>query len=281
MRALVLLVLVAVNALLFTVPTPNGLAVTFFDVGQGDSILIEGPTGVQVLIDGGPSTVVVRELGQRLPFWDKSLDAVIATHPDADHIGGLPEVLNRFAVGHIMEPGATSDTTAWSALVSATNAELESGAQHIVPHRSMRIALGGSAHAYVLYPTGDGNGVKDTNSASVIVRVVYGNTSFMLTGDAPAAVERELVAAYGSELQSTVLKAGHHGSKTSSSAEFIEAVAPQYVVFSRGCDNRYGHPAPEVVERFNNLKIPGYDTCRDGTITIRSDGARLRLPSSR
>lgn len=273
-RWIAVIVLIGANVLLWSVPVPQGLRVSFLDVGQGDAILIEGPTGVQVLVDGGAGSTAVRELGNRLPFWDRTLDAVVATHPDADHIGGLPEVLERYQVGHVLDPGLDNTTTAWGAFVAAANTEIESGARHVVLHRSMRIALGGSAHAMVLYPTGDVTGIKDTNSASVVMRVVYGNTAFMLTGDAPKEVEKEILAT-GDALASTVLKAGHHGSKTSSSPEFVAAVAPQYVVYSRGCDNRYGHPAAETVALFEQLKIPAFDTCRDGMITFSSTGLQV------
>jgi competence protein ComEC len=104
---------------------------------------------------------------------------------------------------------------------------------------------------------------------------VYGETEFMLTGDAPASVEKSLVSFYGEKLESDVLKAGHHGSKTSSAENFVSAVNPQYVIFSRGCDNSYGHPSAEVVALFKSLKIPTLDTCKDGTVTFESDGKRL------
>ncbi len=144
MQWAVILVLVALNALLFAVPTPSGLAVTFLDVGQGDAILIEGPTGVQVLIDGGRDSGVLRELSPRLPFWDRSLDAVIATHPDADHIGGLPSVLERYQVAHILEPGVPNDTGVWNQFVGAVNAELQNNAaRHIVARRGISTPPGG------------------------------------------------------------------------------------------------------------------------------------------
>lgn len=268
------LVLVAVNALLWLAPLPDGLAVTFFNVGQGDSILIEGPTGAQLLVDGGPGSAVVRELGERLPFWDRTLDAVVATHPDQDHIGGLPEVLARYEVGHVIEPGVGNTTKVWETFVDAVERE---PAGHTVARAGQRIDLGGGAYADILYPTGDVSKVKDTNAASVVLRVVYGDTSFMLTGDLPSRGEQELFFTHGYGLDSDVLKAGHHGSKTSSLPDFVESVSPEYVVISRGCDNRYGHPAPTVVAYFKSLQKNILDTCEDGTVTFVSDGTTLRL----
>ncbi len=272
------LLLITVNALLWSVPVPQGLTVTFFDVGQGDSILIEGPTGVQVLVDGGPGSSAVRELGKRLPFFDRSLDAVVATHPDADHIGGLVEVFERYEVGHIIEPGIANNTKIWSTFLDRAEREIETGAVHSVARAGQRLNLGGGAYADILYPDRDVSKVKDTNAGSIVMRVVYGDTSVMLTGDLPSKEEQELFLKWGYELDSDVLKAGHHGSKTSSLPDFVESVSPAYVVFSRGCDNRYGHPDPGVVVFFKSLKVETHDTCEEGTISFSfsSDGVSAR-----
>lgn len=264
------LILVAVNALLWLTPAPNGLTVTFFDVGQGDSILIEGPTGVQVLVDAGADTSALRELGSRLPFWDRTLDAVVVTHPDKDHVGGMKDILGRYSVSYILDPGIGNTTKAWESFVDA--AEVERGAALVVARAGQRLDLGGGAYADVLYPDRDVSKVKDTNSGSVVMRVVYGDTSVMLTGDLPSAQEQELFLKWGYGLDSDVLKAGHHGSKTSSLPDFVESVSPNYVVFSRGCDNSYGHPHESVVSYFESLQTKILDTCEDGTISFSSDG---------
>jgi competence protein ComEC len=272
---MVFLVLIATNALLFSIPTAHGLSVTFFDVGQGDSILIESPTGVQVLVDAGPDGSALRELGMRLPFWDRTLDAVVLTHPDQDHIGGMKDVLERYEVETIIEPGIANDTRAWHATLDAMQAEIDAGAVHTLARRGQRLELGGGVYADVLYPDKDVTNIKDTNSGSVVLRVVYGDTSFMLTGDLPTKEEQELFLSYGYGLDADVLKAGHHGSRTSSSADFVQSVSPEYVVFSRGCDNKYGHPHQEVVDFFTQLKIRTFDTCEEGTITFSSDSEVL------
>jgi hypothetical protein len=164
-------------------------------------------------------------------------------------------------------PGGDGGTTSFGSHCSATGGQ------------------GGKAQTSLIYTTdgslggisigGDLN-LKETNAGSIALRVVYGKTEFMLTGDAPLSVEKSLVATYGEKLQSDVLKAGHHGSKTSSAESFVRAVNPQYVIFSRGCDNSYGHPHATIVTLFEKLKIPALDTCREGTITFLSDGARLQ-----
>lgn len=275
-QLVVALVLVGVNALLWLSPAPDGLTVTFFDVGQGDSIFIEGPTGVQVLVDGGLDSSAVRELGKHLPFWDRTVDAVVATHPDADHIGGLADILERYEVKNIIEPGVANTTGAWQNFLDAAEQEINAGAVHTVARAGQRLELGGGAYADVLYPDHDVSKVKDTNSGSVVLHVVYGDTSFMLTGDLPSGQEQELFLKWGYGLQSDVLKAGHHGSRTSSSADFVESVGPTVVVFSRGCQNKYGHPHQEIVDLFKKLGVLSRDTCEEGTITFSSDGRRFR-----
>jgi competence protein ComEC len=252
----------------------RGLTVSFLNIGQGDSIFIESPTGVQMLVDGGPNTSVLRELGERLPFFDRSLDAVVETHPDKDHIAGLVDVLERYDVATFLEPGIPNDTSYSKALVAAVKKEPH--VRDVLARRGMRLILGRGAYADILFPDRDVSGV-ETNTGSIVMHVVYGSTSFLLTGDSPQAIEKYLVSLNTGELASTVLKPGHHGSRTSSSPEYIAAVHPSYAVFSRGCDNSYGHPHKEVVDLLAAAHIPTLDTCKDGTVTFRSDGKTLRV----
>lgn len=244
------------------------LTVSFLDVGQGDAIFIEAPSGRQVLIDGGPGTVVLRRLSKNMPWWDRSIDVVVATHPDADHVGGLVDVLERYRIGAVIRSSVEGDTGISDALTAAVE---EEAAEEITAARGQVVDLGGGAYLQILFPDRPVPGI-DTNMGSVVARLVYGDTSFMLTGDAPVAIEEYLVALSTSSLKSTVLKAGHHGSDTSSSLSFIGYVDPEYAIFSRGCGNRYGHPAPEVVERFARFRIQTLDTCEEGTIAFVSNG---------
>ncbi len=268
MRFIVLTILFAGAILVWAVPTPRGFSVSFLDVGQGDAVFIEAPGGAQMLVDGGADGSVLRELSHMMPLWDRHIDAVVATHPDKDHIGGLVEVLERYDVGAVIEPGIENNTPVTEAFQETLR---EKNISPILARRGMRIDLGNGAYADVLFPDRALPNI-ETNTGSIIMRVTYGATSFMLTGDAPASVEKYLVSLDKTALDSDVLKAGHHGSKTSSAESFLIAVSPERAVFSRGCDNTYGHPHPEVVERFETLKIPTLDTCGEGTITFYSDG---------
>ena len=252
------------------------LTVSFLNVGQGDAIFIDAPSGRQALIDGGRGRVVLRELARASPWWDRSIDVVVATHPDLDHIGGLPDVLARYRVGLVMRSSVLDEGSADSAAFdAAADAEAKQGAALLVAKRGQIIDLGGGASMEVLYPDRDVSGV-ETNAGSIVARLVYGETAFMLTGDAPQAIEEYLALLDGKELHSNVLKAGHHGSKTSSSALFVGFVNPNFGVFSRGCDNSYGHPHAEVVALFKRFEIPALDTCKDGAITFVSDGTTVR-----
>jgi competence protein ComEC len=247
------------------------LTVSFLDIGQGDSIFIDAPSGRQVLIDGGRNALVLQRLSAVMPWWDRTIDVVIPTHPDADHIGGLVDVLARYKVGMIIHSSVEGDTQTAQALVEAMRQE---GSRNVVAMRGQVVHLGDGAYLQILYPDRSVPHV-DTNDGSVVVHLIYGNTSFMLTGDAPQGVENYLVALDGASLHSDVLKAGHHGSKYSSGPLFLGFVSPEFGVFSRGCNNTYGHPAPEVVARFKSFGIPTFDTCKDGTITFVSDGASV------
>src|SRR3990167_4466629 len=166
--------------------TPQGiLTVAFLDVGQGDAIYIEAPSGNQVLIDGGSGRQVLRGLGEVMPFYDHSIDVVIATHPDADHIGGLPFVLDRFAVGAILEPGVTSETVTYREFEKRAS---DGTHQHFLARRGMRLELDENLRLEILFPDQDTTGW-ETNTASIVARLIYGETSFLLTGDSPLKIE--------------------------------------------------------------------------------------------
>ena len=249
----------------------GALTVAFLDVGQGDAIFIESPTGKQVLVDGGPGRALFAPLSEMMPFYDRSIDVVIATHPDADHIGGLPEVLRRYDIDFFLDPGVSSDTGVYQALLRARD---ESDAEYIVARRGMEIALGDGAVLQILFPDRDMEGA-DTNDASIVAKLIYGGTSFLLTGDSPQKVEKYLAMRDGKKLDVDVLKAGHHGSKTSTSDIFLGYTSPASVVLSVGAENRYGHPHAEVVARLTEFGAKILRTDEDGTVIMKSDGETI------
>ena len=248
------------------------LTVSCLNVGQGDAIFIDAPSGRQVLIDGGPSGGgLLRRLSAVMPFYDRSIDVVITTHPDADHITGLIEVLERYKVSYIIQSSVLGSTPTWDTLEDTIAADEKRGTRVITALRGQVFDLGNGAFLEILSPDRPVPHL-DTNDGCVVVRLVYGTTSFMLSCDAPQSVEKYLVSLDGASLKSDVLKAGHHGSRTSSSPLFVGFVSPQWAVYSRGCDNSYGHPHKEVVELFARFSIPTLDTCEEGTVTFVSDG---------
>ncbi|MEK7189328.1 MAG: MBL fold metallo-hydrolase [Patescibacteria group bacterium] len=245
--------------------------VIFLDIGQGDSVLIKTRYGQNILIDGGRDNRVLDRLGRNLPFFDRRLDMVIATHPDADHIAGLVPVLARYDVGLVLDPGVTHDSAVFEALYNVIN-------QKQIPVRYVEsrqtYELGEGITLDVLYPNRSfvGKDIEDNNVASIIVKFTDHEIDYMLTGDAPSEVENALVASYGKYLDAEVLKAGHHGSDTSSSDLFLDAVAPEVAVIQVGADNRYGHPSFRVLNRLKARNIPVLRNDELGDITLATDG---------
>jgi competence protein ComEC len=247
---------------------PDGrLHVIFLDVGQGDAIFIQTPAGRQVLVDGGPSeTVLLSQLSRQMPFWDRTLDAVVLTHPDSDHINGLVPVLERYQVEMVVfrEIEHPTDTYAyWLQLLKVEGATIYQG------EAGLRIELDDGLEMSVLYPGAELLPGTDANNSSVVTRLTYGQVSVLLPGDIEAVVEHQLVTD-GVPLESTVLKVAHHGSCSSTTPEFLDAVDPEAVVISVGAENRFGHPCDAVLERLSGLPI--YRTDEHGVIEVVSDG---------
>jgi len=246
------------------------LHIHFLDVGQGDAIFIESPDGQQILVDGGPSpSVLLSHLGRRMPFWDHSLDLVVLTHPEEDHVNGLVDVLERYEVGLVLDSGqeCTSATcAAWRSLVE------EKKILYRRAQAEMNLELGGGVRLDVLHPPTPllTNTASDINNNSVVLRLEYGRFSVLLTGDIMAEAENTLLAS-GRALDSLVLKVPHHGADTSLSEPFLEAVSPRLAVISVGPDNRFGHPGEVTLEKLEGIAT--YQTDLDGSIEVISDGS--------
>lgn len=261
----------AVAWILLYTPQAPGLTVAFLDVGQGDAIYVESPSGAQMLIDGGPDRAVVRELSRVMPLWDKTIDALVVTNPDQDHFAGFLPILERYEVQKVFESGTAKDSAAYATFQSLVR---EEGAVRALPKRGERIELGGGAWIDVLFPDRDVSKL-DSNTGSLVMRLVYGDTSVLLMGDSVTGVEDFIVdlgsSAPQSRLKSQILKLGHHGSRTSTGEKLLAMVEPEVAIISAGCDNTYGHPHKEVLERLAAHRVPYLWTC-DGAVTFFSDG---------
>ncbi len=250
------------------------LKVVFLDVGQGDSIYIEAPNGKQILIDGGPDARVLSKLSKAMPFADRSIDMVLVTHPDLDHIGGLPLILNNYKVSNILENGADGDSEAYSFLEEKIK---KKNINKIIAKKGMRLLIDKDKNIYfdILYPDRDVS-VLDSNDGSIVGKLVYGNKSFMFTGDASLYVENIIEWNENKNItKSNVLKLGHHGSRTSNGELWLEEVKPDYAIISVDKSNKYGHPHKEVLDRLYNLKIPYLNTADAGNITFKTDGSKV------
>ena len=243
-------------------------------MGQRDAILITTPTGEELLVDGG------RDDGQALTaltrvqgFWDRKIEAVVATHFDSDHIGGLDDVLARYHVGTVLVAGNTTGSPEAEAFEAAVAAE---GLVGQTVRAGDVLTLGASTTVEIFSPTYDVSDIESNNS-SIVAKITYGDTSFLLTGDAPSEIEDYLVAKYGDALTADVLKLGHHGSRTSSSPLFLETVDAFYGVVSASDDNTYGHPHEEVVAAVEGAGMIMLETAREGDIVFYSDGEKVWL----
>jgi competence protein ComEC len=270
-----LIVALLVWSIALTMPDDR-LHVSFLDVGQGDAILIQTPSGQDILIDGGPDPQKINlELGKKLPFWDRTIDLVVCTQPQADHITGLVEVLQRYKVKQVLEPGVSYNSSTyqeWCSLVEEKQMKQDKA------QAGQDIDLGKGIKLEVLNPpaTPFRDTSADVDNNGVVVRLSWGQVSFLFTADIREEVEFELIG-QRADLKSTVLKVSHHGSKTSATSQFLGAVDPEVAVICVGADNPFGHPSPEVVERLTDRlgEDNVYRTDQDGTIEFITDGETL------
>jgi competence protein ComEC len=252
------------------------LKIIFLDVGQGDAILIEQGSK-QILIDGGPSGQrLLEKLGKYVPFWDRNIEMVIATHPDADHITGLADIMQNYKIGIIMQTAAVSDSQIFKKVQELIQ---EKNIEKVEAQRGEKIHLNDDAVMEILNPGPETPiSSNDTNASSVVAKLSFGDNSFLFTGDLPSEQEQALIGDK-LNLNSQVLKVGHHGSKYSTSDEFLQAVNPQDAVISVGKNNRYGHPAPETLERIKNknIRILRTDELGDIEYDCVNSGAKCAL----
>jgi len=271
--SILLLTNLAVWVIIYEKRPSDILSIYFLDVGQGDSIFIDSPTHGRLLIDGGPNSKVLTELGKILPFGDRRIDVVIGSHPDADHIGGLVDVINRYDIGAYLEPGVKSPNNVHLVLEKEIK---NKNIPNILARRGMVVDFGDGARLEILFPNRDVTNW-ETNDASIVAKLIYGDESFLLTGDSPKYAEYLLLALDPSDLKSSVLKVGHHGSQTSTSLPYATAVNPEYAIISAGLNNRYGHPHKDVLDILNQVGAKILSTIDLGTIEFETDGQTLEV----
>lgn len=246
------------------------------DVGQGDAILLQTPDGSDVLVDGGPDDPragrgVVERLAQYLPPSDRTLELVVLTHPDADHVGGLPAVAEHFQIERVLETAVRSTSRAdraWEAALDAQQTvRLEATSGQV-------ITIGGVTLTVLWPPADTPADAEPRNDTSVVLHVRYGEIDVLLTGDISDDVEQRLVTT-GVLPDVEVLKVPHHGSISSSSEEFLDVLQPEYALISVGQSNRYGHPHPVVLRRFQQRGIEIWRTDVEGDVVMVSDGEKI------
>jgi len=261
------------------VPGQNPLKVAFLDVGQGDSILIQAPNGQTMLIDGGRSTNLANTvIIPKLQEWGaKQVDVLIPTHPDQDHIAGLVGVLENYPVKLAALTGQVHSTQIYERLLTDIR---DKNVTALKVRTGTVIPFDPAVKLEVLGPDDDQVNSDDTNDASIVIKLTYGGTSFLLTGDAEMPANKAILDR-GFDVRSTVLKLGHHGSRTSTNEDWLMKVQPQLGIISAGKDNSFGHPHPEVIAALEKLKIPYVRTDEHGTITVTSDGVTIHATSEK
>ncbi len=251
------------------------------NIGQGDSEFIETPEGHYILIDGGPDSSVLQKLNSILPFWDRTIDVVILTHPDSDHMTGILDVFKTYNVDYFLWNGIKKDDKGNRQLAQDLLASVSK--KH--PAKVLHIHAGqeirdGAVKISTLYPLQDLSGQiydksKNDNDSGIVNKLIYGKSSFLFTADIDSNGEKDIVDA-GENVQADVLKVAHHGSKYSSSDLFLSKVMPKYAVIEVG-KNSYGHPTPEALKRLENFGIQIKRTDKDGDVEFLSDGNNIKI----
>ena len=247
------------------------MSVSYLYVGQGDSTLIQTTGGNKILIDVGPDGRVLDSLSKELSFFEKDINSIFITHSDADHIGGIIDIIKNFNISNIYVTSIAEETDIYDSLYKELEKEDDiiitklNGSNEVLIDKKFGITLD------ILFPI-DNYNFKNRNDKSFVMRLIYGDTSFMFSGDTGVDIEKYIVNNSYESLKGDVLKVGHHGSNTSTGIEFLKAVSPQYGVISSGIDNDFGHPHLEVLKSLENENIEVMRTDELGNITIISDG---------
>lgn len=269
----ILLITIILFGLFYYQNFDNKLKIYVLDVGQGDSILIKTPNKQNILIDGGPDNKVLAQLGKQMSFYERNIDILILTHPHSDHVVGLNEILKRYQIKSIYITGVihtSPDYLEFLKLIKEKNI--------VFVDQKFNIDLGEELALNVLYPFYDfkNKKVENLNNTSIVCQLEYKDFKTLLMGDAEIEVEEDLIR-NNIDLESDILKIGHHGSSTSSSQEFLETVNPKIAVISVGQDNKFNHPSLRTINRLKKMGIEIFRTDYLGTIIIKSDGKDFEI----
>ncbi|MGN0144247.1 MAG: ComEC/Rec2 family competence protein [Clostridium sp.] len=251
------------------------LEVSYLDVGQGDSAYIR-VNDFDILIDAGPRSDSDKLIEQLKAKNIDDFEMVIATHPHEDHIGGMVKVFEEYDVKSFYMPEVTHTTKTFENMVNAVAKE---GIKIQKIKEGMKFDLGSGAKIDVYSPIYES--YEEFNDYSPIMKLTFGETELIFTGDAEAHAEADVVAKYPNDLKADVLKFGHHGSSTSSTDEFLQSVSPEYGIISCGVDNKYGHPHKETLSKINKYNIKSYRTDTQGQITLKSDGKNISITTEK
>lgn len=243
--------------------------VIFLDVGQGDSIFITTASGRQVLVDAGKYSNITQKISNYMSVSDRSIDVLIATHPDIDHVAGFETILDEYSIDLFLHSGLLAGAPVYRTIAKKVR-ENNISAHAVVAGDKIKIDT--DMYLEVLSPY-TGQKIDEPNDHSVVVRVVYKDKAILLTGDASKITEQNLVSMYGERLESEVLKLGHHGSKTSTDNHFVKTVNPQYGIISASCDNSFGHPHASVLRTLDENEVTELNTCEKEDIVFEfNDG---------
>ena len=254
------------------------LEVDFLDVGQGDAILIKSPFGQNILIDGGPDSTILKRLGERLPWWERTIDLMILTHPHDDHVMGLNEVIKRYDVLKIVHTGAAYDSPAYTIWQEFAR---DNKIPTVLVDRPQMINLGENCNLAILYPRQEiyGRGAENLNNTSIVSKLDCSGVKILFAGDAEREEENELLKT-NIDLSAGIIKIGHHGSDTASGDAFLAKVKPQYAIVEVG-ENNFGLPSLRVIKRLERMGVKVYRTDQSGTIFIKNEKQNIKVFSER
>ncbi|MBU0671296.1 MBL fold metallo-hydrolase [Patescibacteria group bacterium] len=275
----IILCLCSLGGVMYYQMQPHDLEVYFFDVGQGDAILIRTPENQDILIDAGPDDKIVYHLGNTLPFWDRDLELVILTHPHEDHVAGMPDVLKKYEVDKVLYMDVEYENTNFDEMKRLIE---EKGIEANETYWGDEFYFDSNIKLETLFPfiNSDLNGFEDLNDTSIVNKLVYGENEFLFTGDAGQDIEEQILG-NGIEVEADILKVGHHGSKYSSSQEFLDAIGPEAAIYQVGLGNSFKHPHFITIWNLDNMGVDQYRTDEQGTIKVESNGENVIISTSK